>query len=696
MKTDRHLSRLRAPELGLGLRLGLSGPSAGGGRTSGMPWALPIVFTQAGYFPVQVSSGPKVGTGSFTTNYDEANFRHYGTPYYVSSTGNDADDGLSTSTAKRTLQAAHDAAADNSVINVGGGVFANFANTKNLTVIGAGRANTFIGAFLQESDVSIWGSLSSGRQMVTLSSGRIEGFCDLTRTRRADYQGVPIPQVSYDAATAAGIATLQATTTTIHDQQLYGTAIGTADPVAGINRASPSTIGASDSRNMQGEFGSTILAWNATAPAPVTITGSKTLFMKNLSLVGGAAITPPAGATLVMHDCWRLGGVSDIFFVNGRLISYRGGARGCGISGADIYDYEGNAVGVEIDIYTDQCGGTGADNNSTGHTSMILRVNGLHRDASRCINDINGSISGDFGLTLGSSRGSGAYTFASGGGGDCHTAGLRLLDKGSGYDYMLCESGSFLNAHAYVYDNWIDTYVQGPPTAGSSIAKTDRTGNRPTDDRTFFKIDPSNKANLFTDAAGTTAVTAVGQEVRRVRDPNDPTQYVDIAAGKFTYQEDGAGRGLLRTAAGTNIGAFALMMTGDAFDENTTIIYAIKSTDTSCILMHARSGNANYIGRLGDTDFKSATTVPAGFSTPDYTIHVDGSDTALATSAAVKSAAFNGAKHLITVRNANISWIAWLRSLAILNQFDGDVYGIEFFRTTTAAARQVREAAMAV
>jgi len=54
-----------------------------------------------------------------------------------------------------------------------------------------------------------------------------------------------------------------------------------------------------------------------------------------------------------------------------------------------------------------------------------------------------------------------------------------------------------------------------------------------------------------------------------------------------------------------------------------------------------------------------------------------------------------GSRHIITIRNANISWIGWMRPTDMLTQFDGDIYGIEFSRATTAAARQGRETAMA-
>jgi len=691
MKTDRHLSRLRAPELGLGLGLGLTRPGGSGG--GGAPWALPLWFTQAGYFPVQITSGPKVGTGNFTTSYNEAEWKDTGTTYYVATTGNDTTGDGTSGNPWKTLQKAHDTAAAGSIISVGAGVFANFTNSKNLSVIGAGRGSTFIGDLLTEADVTGRGSLTSGYQTVTLSSGALAGFVDLTKTRRVDYQGVAIPQVSYDCANAAAIATLRSTTTTIHDNQLYGTTIGTADPVAGIYRSSP-TMGTSDARDTTGEMGATILGWKATAAAPVTLGGTSRLFMKNLSLVGGAAVAPPSGTTLVLHDCWRLGGTGDIFFVSGRIITYRGGARGCSIGVADIYDYEANSVGVEIDIYTDQCSGTGGDNNSTAHGALVLRANGLHRDGSRAINDVNGSISGDFGVTLGSSGASSAYTFASGGGGDCHTAGLRLLNKGSGYDYMMVESGT-PNAHVYVYDNWIYSYVQGPPTSGTNISPTDRTGNRPTDDKTFFKCAPSSKDNLFTDAAGTIKVTATGQGVRVARDPTDPTQYVTFAAGQFTYEEDGSGRGLLRTVTGTNIGTGAFVLTGDAFDEDTTIIYNVKSSDTTAILMQAKSGNAAYIVdfRTG-SDFKASSTLPPGFVSPNYTVHIDGSDTPITTITALRSGAFNGVRHNVTVRSANISWIQWLRA-SIPVQLNTDLYGFELFRTTSAAARQAREVAMA-
>jgi len=662
---------------------------------TGTPWALPIVFTQAGYFPVQATGGPRAGAGNFGHNYVEANWRDTGTNYYVSTAGNDANNGLSSGGAKRTIQAAHDSASPGSVINVAAGVYANFTNSKNLTVIGAGRSSTFIGDLLTEIDIT-WGALASGRQTATLVSGAVAGFVDLTKTRRIDYQGVAIPQVSVDAASAATIATLQANTTDLQDFELYATAVGTADPVAGIFRSTPSTLGASDGRDLNGSASTSILAWKDTAAAPIGFTGTSRLFMKNLSLVGGNRIQPTSTTTLVLHDCWRLGCYSDLFFVDGTLITYQGGARGCRISGADIYDYESGGTGVEINCYSDQCSGTGGDNNSTGHGARILRINGLHRDGSRVVNDVGGSIVGVFGTTLGSSRVATARTCA-GGAGDIHFAGVRVLDKGSGADLMFAKDSTYPTTRIYVYDNCFSGLGQVDSTAGAAnnVYPTDRSGTKDTSyaARTLVKFDPTDSTKMFQDTAGGTPVTAFTQGVRRINSTKDPTDFITFGAGQLTWEDAGGGRGVLRTVT-TNALAPILNVTSTPFDENANVIFNVKSSESSLIMMQAAS--LNYVADVHSSgSFKSSTTALPGFSSPDYTLHVNGSDAAQATAAAFKAAAFNNVRNNITIRSLNISWIKWMRPTGFLSGFDGDIYGIEFFTFLDAADRQAREAALA-
>lgn len=639
---------------------------------------FPALFRNGG-MPVNYT---EVSPGVFGSDYAESTFATTGTMYYVTVAGNDTTGDGSSGAPWRTIQKAIDTAPTGSRISVGAGRFAPFTQaSKSLSIYGV-SGQTFVGEFLTEADIT-WGALASGRQTATLASGAVSGFVDLTLTKRTQLStGLPVPQVSRYAATATAIATRQAA----------------GDP--GVFRATPTVVGAADGRNLAGKADTELLMWRATAAAPVVLTGTASLFAKNITFAGGAPSSTAATTTFVQHACRFLGAHLENLNIAGMSVRYNCTARGCGFDdpgGVDVIDYAGGATMVEIGEFADQCNPDGSNNCSTIHGGRGIRINGEYYDAGRCCNDNGALITATIGCRIGVDPARlDALGIGVGAQGQCegHYAGNTFVGgvaTASDYKFSPVVASTDVT-RASIYDS-----VAGLKVDGAYVA---RTAARSTADTTMFSIDPSNLATLFTDAGGTTAVSASGDAVARIR-TGAASEYALTAGGGITYQTDGSLRWLQTTTA--NAFKLSLMLTDTMFDEACNIIIGLKSSDTAGILIANRSDNAGSTNTVGDYRNAGALTNPSikrGFSAsldgvgPTY--HVDGSNTPVTnTGTALKAAAFNNVAHVITIRNANLSWIGWLRVLNFLLQFDGNIYGFEISRATTAANLRAREQPMA-
>lgn len=653
---------------------------------------FPALFRNGG-MPVNYT---EASPGVFDTDYSEATFADTGTMYYVATTGNDANDGLSTGTAKRTIQSAIDTAPTGSRITLGSGRFGagSVPTGKSLSFYGPTARDAYVGDLLAEADVSAFGAVGTNGQTITLTSGAVCGFVDLTKTRRQDRQTRAIPQVSKVAATAAEIATLRGSTTTEIERDLYGTPIGTADPIAGVFRSTPSSIGTSDNRSVQGQLDSTVLMWRTTAAQPLTLVGTARVFAKNISFVGGNVATPNT-ARLVVDNCRSLGGnnanLSEQFSVLGQAVFYRTTVRGCATTNQDLIDYSGIATGLEIECFLDQCSGIGGDNNSTVHGGRVFRINSTYLDGSRAVNDVEGSIVGMVGCIY---RGSATGYSISGGDGEVHIAAATIIPGALG-DYVLqSKAATYPTSRGYFYDSSMDGYTQAtsPTQELPILPPTYRKIAKPTAETVFFGTTLSMD-RLFQDAAGTTQVTAFGQPVGRIVSAVNTADYMTVVGGTCTYESDN-GRPVLRSGTANSL-RFSVFLNSGVFEESTNIIFGVKSSDTTGFLGTLTSTNAfgDYRGSsnlTGATSLSTAKVAP-GFhvGSPVYT--VDGSTTALTTAPPLRSAAFNGAPHVITVAGANLSFVGWARLPNLLFQFDGDIYGIEFSRSPDAASLRSRQ-----
>lgn len=629
----------------------------------GTPYSVPAIFTN-GSFLVNLVGNPVSQSiaGPFSTNYSAATFKDVGTTYYVRAAGNDTTgDGLSAGTAWRTIQKAHDTIPAGSIINVGAGRFPNFVQTKSLSIIGVPTA-TFVGDMLTNADVSAWGALTSGRQTVTLTTGAVSGFVDLTKTKVFPTTAVSSYQVSKVQSTAAAIATTQAA----------------GNP--GVFRSTPSTIGASDARDLTGSADTNIIMWKATALPAFTLTGAGVkLYAYGLTFVGGSESIASTATQYVLESCEFLGGVGQLLQNNsskGHLQNLK--VRGCSLDGADLIDYSaGSQYGSEFNVIGDQGGGGGSDQISTAHGSFILRVNGVYLESNQTVYDVGDAITGMFGSTVG-----GALSSVSIGNGstmrsELHASGLTFVGSASSGDIK----GS-PGSHIFFYDK---SYV-GRSLEAATLPINDRTGSKPTADAILVYFNPGKISTLFKDAAGTIPVTADGDIPLRINsDVPGSADYWTFPGGTYIYRTDGT-KGWLVPNVGANLGRI-LFKSIVPLEDGVNFHVGLSSTDVAWSLFG--NGASAYFG-----DYRNGQTVLTKtpfIANSGFEHHVDNSPTNLTTGTAINTAVATGTPHVLTVRNLNMSWVGFLNvyymgSAATAISQDGSIYGFMITRATAAAS----------
>jgi hypothetical protein len=253
-------------------------------------------------------------------------------------------------------------AASGDVIEVAAGRYApaEIPAFTDLSIIAATGARVIIADLVTEAGISAWGTPSSGYQTVTLASGTVGGFTDLTQLR-AGY-----PSVARQVAnTTAG---------DVRISEGYPAHI-----------AASSTIKAVGGRTLSGEADTDLLIWRTTAASPLTMLVGSTLYLEGITLAGH---TLSAGRRLVMEACEFLGGrTSDgLIRSNSTLIVSNSCIRGATTD--DIMDYKGSASYVELNSLFDHSGEGTNDNCSTAHEYACGVRLGSTYEGKRPIHDI--------------------------------------------------------------------------------------------------------------------------------------------------------------------------------------------------------------------------------------------------------------------------------------------------------------------
>jgi hypothetical protein len=656
----------------LGISLGLGSGSAG--AAAGSPYELPDVFFGS-TLPAALTYD--AGTDTYGTTYDPATYRVAVATYYVRTTGDDTLGDGSELLPWRTITKACTTAASNSKIDVGPGRFAppSFPTAKNFWIKCATGAaytdRTFIGTFLTNADVSDWGTFSSGRQTITLSSGTISGFVDLaaTGTNSAPYN------VSRSVANGT-------------------TAIATAQGLGagGVFRTTNAVLGATGAgRDLTNTFDTDILAWTTTAPVPYAIAGTGQVMIEDGFIVGGGIATTfsATGTFVILHNTSHLGAHTEPFNFCGRSIIYGGYFRHCGPALADIMDYSGVASRfVEINVNAWDGAYGGADNASTAHSGCIgFRIGGSYGGTGRPIHDVGDTMTAMVNCTIGSGVFGTSTEFIGAG-----LGGTSAGDNTSLHMAQCTFTGTPSVADVREFPNTLSTSrifcyddsLSGKTTSGTIV---DRSSSKPTADKTFFVANALDLSKLWKTSDTSQPVTTDGDAVGRVSINADGAYLLGTTV---TYNE---GSGL---SWFTNANTSKLVVTNsELFEDDMHLIMTIDATDTQPVLMG--QGTLNYFDARQGGGVILRTTYGG---TPTYRVNkVAVTGGTAATAATLNPLAFAGGKKTITIKNVSLDWTGWM--WAVLGNYggslgiDGKIYDIRLVRATTDEALAVHETASA-
>jgi hypothetical protein len=667
------------------------GPSSLSTEQSATPslaqWSLPSYFTRKVYFPVALVEN---GDGTFDTDFSPATFRATGGPYYVDDVnGLNVNDGLSLATAWKDLSKLFTTAPDGSLCWL--------ASTPNFYLIPtvaeqAGKSITIRAInpadkpFLMRQSVtaanitSVSAPDGNGRQTVTLTSGNLQGFVDRTKLEYGYHQ------VSKNAANSAGLLTLRAA------------------GKAGIYRTTNSIVTTSDAsgRDISAEFGTTILGWSTPSGGADGLGSSQRKF------------SPSAGKTIMLEDV-RLCGEVCIDFTTGRVIRYNTDFIGCyngveqaGTIGASVYGEEASLGSVSMNI---GCKGTDAgdilDLNNYCWTNRVRILDANTGNGDQAItqhflngmfvnSDLQGSSSaitgengrhGIFGGTL-----AGTYStilegsIAGRTSIDAHIKGVTFTGTPSLSDI----SARPLTEQTALYD--YDGSTTGKTVSGGGSVINRSTG-RPSTAISGLRLDASLAGTRFQDTAGTV-----------LAGPGDPVLRINCSVNAGTYIKKNAGTATVNAGGGwiDQTGAVWELVSGSStlFGEACQIIAGIRSSDTTFVYLGINN-NIRNTAHSAFIDFRGtgdpyANCRPAPISQEDGW-RVDGSATKLTTAPSVKSAAMNGADHVLTAVDVDLLWTPWREAYIFSNGstgtncLDGRFYYFEILWNNTAPERRARE-----
>jgi hypothetical protein len=655
--------------LGLGLRLG--NVAASGGGQAGTPYPIPNYFTTTSLFPYAVIDN---GNGTFSSTFAAANFKDAGGPFYISPSGDDTTGTGAIGAPWKTISKALTTAASGSLINMAAGRYAPPAPTdgagKLMSFVAATLNTVFVGNLLANADVSSWGTLASGRQTVTLTTGVVAGFVDTTKTDAT----TSVFQTSFNAIAETNIPGFQTSSQgAIYRPSLAG-------------GSTPSVLGSFDNRDLTNTFDTTLMAWRAGAPTTYFAgTAGGKLYFENLVFVG-ELLMQPADTTsqIVINNCNHIGGdnliesgTSDVAKIAIRnMIAVA--QKGAGAS--DIIDLNCIALLENVRAYNAALGG--ADQSFTAHNGPAMFINCYFVEGSSGPTGTGGR-QGYFGCTVngvGSALNVGAAS-TTGKNIDTHVKKITWGSPPPVTDILMQPFSK--NTALYDYDG-----STTGKTIGNGGVVTSR-ANRPGAIQTMLYVDPSQIGTLFQDAGRTTPVTADGQNVMGINCGAGTGGYATVtsAAGSVVYHTDGTYSWL------TTVAARMVLNSAIGFAEDTTIIFGINSTDssfnllgydTSTFLDFRSTGNP-----YGNCGWK--VTANGGFAVNA------GTPAFLAT---IKSTACNGSNNVFTARRADLLWTPWRTSTLFAagptgtGSFDGKIYGVRFTSLGTDAEIKAAEQAM--
>jgi hypothetical protein len=323
---------------------------------------LPQEFSN-GTIPVALAYDANQPLGSrWSCDYDKTDWIGAGTRRYVSTSGTNAGAG-GIGAPWLTMAYAVANAASGDVIEVAAGRYApaEIPAFKDLSIIAATGARVIIADLVTEAGISAWGEPDGdGYQTVTLASGTVGGFTDLTQLR-AGY-----PSVARQVAnTTAG---------DVRISEGYPAHI-----------AASSTIKAIGGRDMTDEADTNLLIWRTTAASPLTMLVGSTLYLEGITLAGH---TLSVGKRLVMEACQFLGGRTSDGLIRSNSVTIISNSCIRGATTDDIMDYKGSASYVELNSLFDHTGEGTPDNCSTAHEYACGVRLGSTYEGKRPIHDI--------------------------------------------------------------------------------------------------------------------------------------------------------------------------------------------------------------------------------------------------------------------------------------------------------------------
>jgi hypothetical protein len=644
---------------------------------SGVPYELPDVF----FNTTQIPAALTYTGGVWGHTYDPAAYRvTSGGEYWVETAangGSDANPGTELSP-KLTINGAIAVAATNSKINVGPGRFAppSFPTAKNLWIkcsTGAAYTDrTFIGTFITNADVSSWGTYTAGSapyQTITLSSGTISGFLDLaaTGTNSAPYN------------TCRSVANGTTAITTVQ-------ALG----AGGIFRTTNAVLGATGAgRDLTNTFDTDILAWTTTAPVPYAIANGGQVMIEDGFIVGGGVVSTFGQTTslIVLHNTSHLGAHTEPFNLCANSIIYGGYFRNCAVG--DIMDYSGVACRfVEIGVNAWDGAFAGADNSSTAHGGSIgWRLNGSYGGSARPIHDVGDTMT----AVVASTVGAGAFGTTT----ESIAAGLGGASAGDSTSLHMAQitfTGTPSVADAKEFTNTLSTsriFVYDDSLAGKTTVGTivDRSGSKPTADKTFFVANATDLSKLWQTADTSTPVTTDGQAVGRVSINADGAYLLGTTV---TYNANSG------VPCFTNANTSKLVITNsELFEDDMHLIMTIEATDTQPVLMGQQTSNYFDARQGGGAILRTSYG-----GTPTYRVNkVAVTGGTAATAATLNPLAFAGGKKTITIKNVSLDWTGWM--WAVLGNYggslgiDGKIYDIRLVRATNDTNLEAHETASA-
>jgi hypothetical protein len=662
---------------------------------------LPALFTSTSLWPVKVVQAVGGVEGVWGTDYSSANFRHTGTTYYVATTGNDTTGDGSVGNPWATLQKAHDTAAASSQISVAAGRYDPVSVSKNMTFFAATDDTVYVGPFLKNSDVSSWGTLASGRQTITLTSGiSIFGFVDLTQTYPANLRSYP-KVAKYSA-----------------DLTILASRVNENIPVPAIlpgNGSTASVLAASDGRDLTNKFDTELLAWKYNNSAagtaglsPLYISGTAQVYSRGIFWCGGSqsyvGAASGSSARLVMEKGGFLGSGSNgsqiapatdqcvLIYGTGLFVD------GCAIGSCwpknDTVDFNsGGAVGVTSGMVIGQSGEDTGDQGETSHGGPgaigINRVNNIYFSNRRHVGDLPASVYCLVGCKAWAGNNGNTYegfelitgaTLVN----EAHYANITFLNNNT--DWTHSDFLVSTNTDGFFYDQ--PTYDRQKTVSGTGVAHNLAGTTAPTADAILAQIDLSQLGTLWKDTGRTLPVTTSGDTVALIDDPSTAGQYWTVGAGTITFQE--AGSGLPRRLVPTSGGRLVLNGRTEPFGL-CDVVAGVKTSNASLAMFSGPwASNLFYFGGAFTSANPPTQSVYCASTTPSYRVD---NGTARTTKSLLQAALCNGVAHVLSVENIDLFAMTWARNLTVLGgnnsttySLTGDFYGLIVARKGTAGA----------